>query len=145
MMLFLGAGASKPFGIKTMEEMSREFEDKVKRFPADERELYQSIRNNLGTNNLEDILTVLNDLSGKIVRNLSIKYLLSIIFRLPTNIKDIMELSLNHQKDIANVNNWKSFLSSIKEQCRGVKDIIEPSRLESLFDVYTFFGRVPIL
>lgn len=89
MRLFLGAGASKPFGIKTMEEMSIEFWDKVKWFPADERELYQSIRNNLGTNNLEDILTVLNDLSGEIVRNISVKYLLSIIYRLPSNIKDI--------------------------------------------------------
>lgn len=27
MILFLGAGASKPFGIKAMGEMSREFED----------------------------------------------------------------------------------------------------------------------
>lgn len=139
-MLFLGAGASKPFGIKTMEEMSIEFGDKVKWFPADERELYQSIRNNLGTNNLEDILTVLNDLSGEIVRNISVKYLLSIIYGLPSNIKDIMELSLNHQKNIANVNNLKSFLSSIEEQCRGVKNIIEPSRLESFFNAYTFFG-----
>ena len=29
MMLFLDAGASKPFGFKTMEEMSREFENNV--------------------------------------------------------------------------------------------------------------------
>jgi spore maturation protein SpmA len=32
MMLFLGAGASKPFGIKTMDEMSEELENKMNEF-----------------------------------------------------------------------------------------------------------------
>jgi hypothetical protein len=66
MMLFLGAGASKPFGIKTMDEMSEELENKMNEFTDDEKDLYQSIHNDLGTNNLEDILTVLNDLRRKL-------------------------------------------------------------------------------
>lgn len=62
MMLFLGAGASKPFGIKTMEEMSEEFENIIDSFSENEEKLYKNICKTLGTNNLEDILTVLNDL-----------------------------------------------------------------------------------
>nr|QNO56458.1 cell division protein FtsZ [Methanosarcinales archaeon ANME-1 ERB7] len=62
MMLFLGAGASKPFGIKTMKEMSEEFENSTD-LTKDERELYLDIKNTLGSDNLEDILTVLNDLT----------------------------------------------------------------------------------
>ena len=62
MMLFLGAGASKPFGIKTMEEMSEEFENIVDSFSENEEKLYKNICKTLGTNNLEHMLTVLNDL-----------------------------------------------------------------------------------
>ena len=53
MMLFLGAGASKPFGIKTMEEMSEEFENRADEIlRGDKRELYLNIKNTLGSNNL---------------------------------------------------------------------------------------------
>ena len=86
-MLFLGAGASKRFGIKTMDEMSREFENNVDRLLNDaveeqstEKQLYQEIRNTLGTNDLEDILTVLNDLSEE-VRNPSVKFLKSSLIK----------------------------------------------------------------
>jgi hypothetical protein len=87
MMLFLGAGASKRFGITTMDEMSREFENNVDRLLNDaveeqstEKQLYQEIRNTLGTNDLEDILTVLNDLSEE-VRNPSVKFLKSSLIK----------------------------------------------------------------
>jgi hypothetical protein len=80
-MLFLGAGASKRFGIKAMEEMSREFENNVDSLlNADEKELYQQIRNVLGTNNLEDILSVSNDL-GEETRNPSVRYLKSQVMK----------------------------------------------------------------
>ena len=62
MMLLLGAGASKPFGIKTMEEMNEEFENSTD-LTKEERELYSDIKNTLGSNDLEDVLTVLNDLT----------------------------------------------------------------------------------
>lgn len=64
MMLFLGAGASKRFGIKTMKEMSKKFEDEVDKLPDVEKVLYSIIRDNLHSNNLEYILTVLNDLAN---------------------------------------------------------------------------------
>ncbi|HJH28034.1 MAG TPA: hypothetical protein C5S37_15020 [Methanophagales archaeon] len=62
MMLFLGAGASKPFAIETMKEMNEEFENSTD-LTKEERELYSDIKNTLGSNNLEDVLTVLNDLT----------------------------------------------------------------------------------
>jgi len=75
MMLFLGAGASKRFGIKTMEGMSEEFENKADEILKDgEREVHLDIKNILGSNNLEDILTVLNDLT-KESPNPSVRYL----------------------------------------------------------------------
>jgi hypothetical protein len=80
MMLFLGAGASKPFGIKTMKEMSEIFENSTD-LAKDERELCLDIKNTLGSDNLEDILTVLNDLTkihdiekDQPLQNASIKY-----------------------------------------------------------------------
>lgn len=73
MMLFFGAGASKPFGIPTMEEMSEEFENSTD-LTKDERELYLDIENTIGSNNLEGILTVLNDLSQE-SPNPSVSYL----------------------------------------------------------------------
>ena len=79
-MLFLGAGASKPVGIPTMKEMSEEFENTTD-LTKDERELYLDIKNTVYSDNLEDILTVLNDLTkiediekDHIVQNTSIKY-----------------------------------------------------------------------
>jgi len=62
MMLFLGAGASKPFAIETMKEMNEEFENSTD-LTKEERELYSDIKNTLGSNDLEDVLTVLNDLT----------------------------------------------------------------------------------
>ena len=62
MMRFLGAGASKPFGIPTMKEMSEEFENSTD-LTKDDRELYLDIKDTLCSDNLEDILTVLNDLA----------------------------------------------------------------------------------
>jgi hypothetical protein len=53
MMLFLGAGASKPFGIKTMEELSRELEnnlepikDKIKTIEGEfgEEEVFKDLK-----------------------------------------------------------------------------------------------------
>ena len=80
MMLFLGAGASKPFGIKTMKEMNKIFENSTD-LTKDERELYSDIKNTLYSDNLEDILTVLNDLTkihdiekDQPLQNASIRY-----------------------------------------------------------------------
>lgn len=61
MMLFLGAGASKSFGLKTMKEMSEEFEKEAD-LTSEERELYSDIKTTLESNNLERILTVVHDL-----------------------------------------------------------------------------------
>ena len=69
MMLFLGAGASKPFGIKTLEEIEKEFEKTLKDGEVNEelrneRFLYQMIKLYIKEpTNIEDILTVLNSLS----------------------------------------------------------------------------------
>lgn len=60
-MLFLGAGASKQFGLKTMKEMSEIFESEAN-LTSEERELYSDIRTTLKSNNLERILTVVHDL-----------------------------------------------------------------------------------
>jgi hypothetical protein len=72
-MLFLGAGSSKPFGIKTMKEMSGMFENSTD-LSKEEKELHRDIKNILYSENLEDILTVLNDLTNNTV---SIKYITS--------------------------------------------------------------------
>ena len=69
MMLFLGAGASKRFGIKTLEEIEKEFEKTLKEGEVNEefyneRFLYQMIKLYIKEpTNIEDILTVLNSLS----------------------------------------------------------------------------------
>ena len=136
MILFLGAGASKPFGIKTMEEMSREFEDKVKRFPADERELYQSIRNNLGTNNLEDILTVLNDLR-KESGNPSVKYLKSLINEAagpifsPFGVRKEIKKSVTIPEIDLSEELWIALIRFIKENC-----IIKEYKREDIPKIY---------
>lgn len=79
-MLFLGAGASKPFGIPRMsgdDGLSEKFEKEViennSELTKGEKEVYLDIKNALSINNLEDILTVLNDLSEEL-RNPSISY-----------------------------------------------------------------------
>ena len=160
MMLFLGAGASKCFGIKTMEEMSREFENNVDRLLNDaveeqsiEKQLYQAIRNTLGTNDLEDILTVLNDLSEE-VRNPSVKFLKSSL------IKSIMNMQVAHEKFIPSIfvevglaKNLKlKIIRFIKKKCllkeekEKIRDIIRVyDRLfeilkynsSSIFDIFT--------
>ena len=64
MMIFLGAGASKPFEIPTMSELMKGFEDKS--IPENEKLLYEEIKDRVRPPleiNLEDILTTLNSLS----------------------------------------------------------------------------------
>ncbi|MCK4733568.1 MAG: SIR2 family protein [Methanophagales archaeon] len=78
MMLFFGAGASKPVGIPTMKEMSRMFENSID-LGEEERELYLDIKNSLDSDNLEDILTVLNDLINNYV---PVRYITSYIKKL---------------------------------------------------------------
>jgi len=66
MMLFLGAGASKPFGILTMREMSEKFEDEVYYEELDnngDEKLYINVRETLNSNNLEVILSILENLT----------------------------------------------------------------------------------
>ncbi|MDI6810815.1 MAG: SIR2 family protein [archaeon] len=104
MMLFLGAGASKRFGIKTMQEMSREFENNVDSLlNAGEKGLYKDIRNALDSNNLEDILSVLNDLSEE-AQNPTVIYLKSLLqkFRkskLVGNVDAVVDLISNTTVD----------------------------------------------
>ncbi|MHC1600300.1 MAG: hypothetical protein ACXQS5_05740 [Candidatus Methanospirareceae archaeon] len=84
-MLFLGAGASKPFGIATMEEMSRKFKNDADTLLyedggfSDAENLYHEIYDAVGAN-LEDVLTVLDELiRGVEMRNLSVTYMKSSI------------------------------------------------------------------
>lgn len=79
-MLFLGAGASKRFGIPSMggenglsEKFEREIIENNLKLTRGEQEVYLDIKKVLGTNNQEDILTVLNDLS-KELKNPSVSY-----------------------------------------------------------------------
>ena len=136
MMLFLGAGASKPFGIKTMEEMSEEFENKMNEFTDDEKDLYQSIHNDLGTNNLEDILTVLNDLR-KESGNPSVKYFKSLInqvegpifspFEVRKEIKNSMSIpGIDLSEEL-----WIALIRFIKENC-----IINNDKRENIAKIY---------
>lgn len=142
MMLFLGAGASKPFGIKTMDEMSEELENKMNEFTDDEKDLYQSIHNDLGTNNLEDILTVLNDLR-KESGNPSVKYFKSLInqaegpifspFGVRTKIKKSMsipEIDLSEEL-------WIALIRFIKENC-----IIKNDKRENIAKIYDEFFKI---
>jgi len=88
MMLFLGAGTSKRFGIPTMsgeDGLSSIFEKIIdynvmmredNRKLMDDEMLYCAIGHAMGSNNLEDILTVLNDLA-KPSDNPTIRYLKS--------------------------------------------------------------------
>lgn len=70
MILFLGAGASKPFGIPTMTEFVKEFEKELEdsdskyKGTPNEISLYQNIKEFMGSNvDLEAILSTLNVLS----------------------------------------------------------------------------------
>ena len=69
MILFLGAGASKPFGIKTLKEIEKEFgktlkDGEVNEDLRNECFLYQMIKLYIEEpTNIEDVLTVLNSLS----------------------------------------------------------------------------------
>ena len=124
MMLFLGAGASKRFGIKTMDEMSEEFESKAYRLlnltrPNDEKELYHKIRDAISTNNLEEILTVLNDLSEK-AQSPTVRFLKSQLRHDMSN-RDITEFILEVIVDMISPNLPKELQSTIirfiKENC----------------------------
>lgn len=91
MMLFLGAGVSKTFGIPTMsgeDGLSSEFEKIIdynlmmragNRKLMDDEMLYCAIGHAMGSNNLEDFLTVLNDLA-KAPDNPTIRYLKSYLY-----------------------------------------------------------------
>jgi hypothetical protein len=65
---FFGAGASAPFGIPTMQEMVRMFEEKLDGIAkGDERRLYQSIRDFLDSNlgrpvDLESVFTIVDSI-----------------------------------------------------------------------------------
>jgi len=69
MMLFLGAGASKRFGVNTLPEIEEKFEKRLEKVEPNEelfngRLLYQVIKSYIEQpQNIEDILTILNDLS----------------------------------------------------------------------------------
>lgn len=136
MMLFLGAGASKPFGIKTIEEMSEEFENKMNEFTDDEKDLYQSIHNDLGTNNLEDILTVLNDLR-KESGNPSVKYFKSLINQVegpifsPFGVRKEIKKSMSIPGIDLSEELWMALIRFIKENC-----IIKKDKRENIAKVY---------
>jgi len=98
-MLFLGAGASMRFGVPTMEGekgLSGKFEKEVIEnntgLTKGEQEVYLDIKNILGANNLENILTVLNDLSEEL-RNPSISYFK---FNLDSQFKKCEEIIPNY-------------------------------------------------
>lgn len=67
MMIFLGSGASEPFGIPTMSNLMDKFEMEVlESRPEDEKLLYNKIKKCVSPEleiNMEDILTTLNSLS----------------------------------------------------------------------------------
>jgi hypothetical protein len=69
-LIFLGAGASRPFGIPTMKEMVVRFEEKLYQdnlVSEEERELYQAIRKNVtdqsGVADLETVFSVIEGLT----------------------------------------------------------------------------------
>ncbi len=105
MMLFLGAGASKPLGIPTMEEMSEKFEDGVKYGELDnngDEKLYTNIRETLNSNNFEGILTILENLTDS--RNPIARYIVPLLLTNDENsinegenreVTDIVELAVS--------------------------------------------------
>lgn len=71
MIIFLGAGVSKPFGIPTMQEFVDEFEKEIETNGSkEEKRLYSNIKRILkeyyGAVDLELVLTLLNDLTNGI-------------------------------------------------------------------------------
>ena len=84
MILFLGAGASKPFGIKTLKEIEKEFgktlkDGEVNEDLRNECFLYQMIKLYIEEpTNIEDVLTVLNSLS-KLPEDPTARYLDSLL------------------------------------------------------------------
>jgi hypothetical protein len=142
MMLFLGAGASKPFGIKTMEEMSEEFGNKADSLLNDEEKLYQEIRSALGTNNLEDILSVSYDLGEKVL-NPTVRYLKSQFKKIASpklegDLKEVIELVSSTFTGIILEKNLPKVLQPkiihfIKENCVLQE---EEERLRDIIGVY---------
>jgi hypothetical protein len=134
MMLFLGAGASKPFGIPAMKEMSEEFENST---DLTKEELYLNIKNTLGSDNLEDILTVLNDLREE-SGNPSVKYLKSLINEAAGPIFSPFEVREENKKSIKlpkieerSKNLWETAIRLIKENC-----IINNDKRENIAKIY---------
>ena len=150
MMLFLGAGASKQFGIPTMKEMSEEFENKANEFTDDEKELCQSIRNELGTNNLENILTVLNDLREE-SGNPSVEYLKSLINKAvgpifsPFGVRKEIKKSMFIPKLDLLEKLWINLIYSIKENCVVREDKQKISKIyDNLFRIIGNYHSLPI-
>jgi hypothetical protein len=119
-----------------MDEMSEELENKMNEFTDDEKDLYQSIHNDLGTNNLEDILTVLNDLR-KESGNPSVKYFKSLInqvegpifspFEVRKEIKNSMSIpGIDLSEEL-----WIALIRFIKENC-----IINNDKRENITKIY---------
>ena len=72
MIIFLGAGASKPFGIPTMSEFVYEFEKEFKEGSPgffSYKEIRDNLKNHINNLNLEHILTVVEDLKEGINMN----------------------------------------------------------------------------
>ncbi len=118
MILFLGAGASKPFGIPTMVDMSNEFENKADGLKEDVKELYWDIKAALNLKDLEDILTVLNTLSEK--QNPLVSYLSMFLLEPP----DLAELLINRA------------IPSLSQLARTFIDTIGRDKIEDAISPY---------
>jgi len=151
-MLFLGAGASKRFGVNTLQEIEEKFEKTLEKVEPNEelfngRFLYQGIKKYIEQPpNIEDILTVLNDLS-KAPSHPTTRYL---YFLLTRQFFDLYEKEVNSYEKLINdllrnddvfrnqlrispkfLNNYGKLEINLREETFKIEDMDRPHGLEN--------------
>ena len=151
-MLFLGAGASKRFGVNTLQEIEEKFGKTLEKVEPNEelfngRFLYQGIKKYIEQPpNIEDILTVLNDLS-KAPSHPTTRYL---YFLLTRHFFDLYEKEVNSYEKLINdllrnddvfrnqlrispkfLNNYVKLEINLREETFKIEDMDKPHGLEN--------------
>jgi len=145
MIIFLGAGASKPFGIPTMVEFVEEFEKELVNWDSEyhgeesEINLYNYIKKFLGDEgDLEAVLSILNLLSEKVdLKRLGLRGIYYADYFIRRN-HILLEYDLQ-ERNIDPILNAKTLTIKIK---KFIKEKCKPKNNDDVFDVYNKFFEI---